>query len=403
MKAIINAKRIRMDSMYLASFNKTYDLELLDRRWQISLIALYSATAIFSLLANIFAVIILLSINRSTSEIWKYLINLSVSDILMSMFSIPFTYTSFMLGQWIFPLWLCPIVQSVQLCSVLVSIYTLALIGFDRYFAIIHPIYSLIYLKRHKIRLITLIWILSILFATIQWSKTEAMPFVWNDQTLHDCREVWNENEGKLYTVFIFILTFAFPVLMLIFVYISIGLHIIQRRIPGNTVIHRDALQWNIKIKVIKMLIIIVMAFILCWLPIHIHTLIVWFYPLKLTTYSRYMAYVVSFFCCHWLAMAHSFLNPFIYGLFIDTNQIELIVTVLFRCETIVNRINQSKISIRRMFLRKRFHMNRGKNCQSITELEKFSNQQTRTIRLDSGISFNRMLTSTNNNDNILN
>jgi hypothetical protein len=61
------------------------------------------------------------------------LLNLSISDLLMAIFSIPFTYTIFMLGRWIFPKFLCPCVQFAQLCSVFVSIYTLTAIGIDRY------------------------------------------------------------------------------------------------------------------------------------------------------------------------------------------------------------------------------------------------------------------------------
>lgn len=55
-----------------------------------------------------------------------------IADIIMSIFSIPFTYTEFMLSRWIFPQFLCPIVKMAQMWSVFVSAYTLVLVGIDR-------------------------------------------------------------------------------------------------------------------------------------------------------------------------------------------------------------------------------------------------------------------------------
>jgi hypothetical protein len=100
--------------------------------WQVIIISLYSATAFISLGSNLVTIIVLLKGDRISSELWKFLINLSVSDIAMSIFSIPFTYTGFMLGRWIFPPQLCPIVNFAQLCSVFVSVWTLTIIGIDR-------------------------------------------------------------------------------------------------------------------------------------------------------------------------------------------------------------------------------------------------------------------------------
>lgn len=78
-----------MDPSFVGSFNGTYDLVLLDIEFQIGLIILYSSTAVLSFIANAFAIYILLNQDRLTSELWKYLVNLSIADILMALFSIP--------------------------------------------------------------------------------------------------------------------------------------------------------------------------------------------------------------------------------------------------------------------------------------------------------------------------
>ncbi|CAG2172960.1 unnamed protein product [Oppiella nova] len=100
--------------------------------YQVILIILYSTTAFVSLAFNLVTIVVLSKGGRISTEIWQYLINLSVSDISMSIFSIPFTYTGFMLNRWIFPTQLCPVVNFAQLCAVFVSTWTLTVIGIDR-------------------------------------------------------------------------------------------------------------------------------------------------------------------------------------------------------------------------------------------------------------------------------
>lgn len=71
---------------FVISIDQMYPLEALSGTWQIYLAVLYSLTAITSFILNVATVIVLSRIRRS--ELTKYLINLSVSDLLMSLFSI---------------------------------------------------------------------------------------------------------------------------------------------------------------------------------------------------------------------------------------------------------------------------------------------------------------------------
>ena len=109
-------------------------LETLDY-WphQVILIGLYTTIAIFSFILNLITIVVLVRCEKICSELYVYLINLSLSDIVMSLLCIPYTYTSFILNRWIFPHFLCPVVNFAQVCSVFVSIWTLAIIGIDRY------------------------------------------------------------------------------------------------------------------------------------------------------------------------------------------------------------------------------------------------------------------------------
>jgi hypothetical protein len=127
-----NHSELSFNSSEVIDATSISDFELLDTTWQVFLITLYSLTALLSLIGNIIAIWVLMSGKRSSRELRMFLVNLSLSDITMAVFSIPFTYTSFALGRWIFIPQFCPIVQFMQLASVFVSVYTLTVIGIDR-------------------------------------------------------------------------------------------------------------------------------------------------------------------------------------------------------------------------------------------------------------------------------
>ncbi|XP_077557403.1 gastrin/cholecystokinin type B receptor-like [Haemaphysalis longicornis] len=99
---------------------------------QAFLIALYSLTALLALGGNVMVIVVLVLGRRSSRELRLFLVNLALLDIAMAVFSIPFTYTDFMLGRWIFEPLFCPVVLFMQHVSVIVSVYTLTAIGVDR-------------------------------------------------------------------------------------------------------------------------------------------------------------------------------------------------------------------------------------------------------------------------------
>ena len=117
--------------------NETIDYELrpleaLNSWKQYLLTALYSSTSLFAFVGNIVSIIVLIVGKRSSPELKKYLINLSISDILMALFSIPFTYTDFMLGRWTLPSILCPFAQFITIFSLCASVATLTAIAIER-------------------------------------------------------------------------------------------------------------------------------------------------------------------------------------------------------------------------------------------------------------------------------
>ncbi|XP_076315750.1 QRFP-like peptide receptor [Tachypleus tridentatus] len=289
-------------------------LEALGPDLQIFLIVLYSLTAFLALSGNFTVIVVLTFGKKSSRDLRAYLINLATSDITMATFSIPFTYTDFMLGRWIFEPFFCPIVMFMQHCSVIVSVFTLTVIGLDRYYAIMYPL-GLQWTKSKETVVIAAIWGVACGVSSVQLIYGRAEVFYLQGQMFYDCKEVMGEFDSQLYTVVVFAMTFLLPLLVLSYAYATIGLKMWKHSAPGNAHNMRDSQQYQSKTKVIKMLAVVVLLFAVCWLPIHIFNMLIYFKEdfTVVSSQGEYLAFVVSFFCCHWFSMANSFVNPIIY------------------------------------------------------------------------------------------
>jgi hypothetical protein len=122
-----------VDQKNLSQPEVTDRLEALDIGWQIFFIILYSLVSILALCENLLVIFVQLFSNGFEPVLRKCLINLAIADICVGVLSVPFSYTYFMLGRWIFPLFMCPLSQFAILISVFVTVYTLTLISYERY------------------------------------------------------------------------------------------------------------------------------------------------------------------------------------------------------------------------------------------------------------------------------
>lgn len=68
----------------------------------------------------------------------------------------------------------------------------------------------------------------------------------------------------------------------------------------------------NLQLQVIKMLIIVVVIFGLCWLPLQLYNILY----VTIPEINDYHFISIVWFCCDWLAMSNSCYNPFIYGIY---------------------------------------------------------------------------------------
>lgn len=212
----------------------------------IGLIFLYSITTFLSLAGNVLVVLVFVKGRRSRTDLRLFLINLAASDLIMAAFCMPFTFADSIMGYWVFTAPLCPIVLFFQIFSVCGSVFTNVAIGIDRFMAVSFPLHSRITYRRGKY-VIALVWVCAFALSAAQLFIGRSS--IYNGKVI--CNEDWPHPESRpLYTVFVMILTYMFPLVILLLTYSVVGIMLWKRTAPGNKHYERDRHQLRSKIKV---------------------------------------------------------------------------------------------------------------------------------------------------------
>jgi len=172
---MIDNKAVSLINLYL-QHPMTY-ISLSDLyTYEILILLIYGIMIIFSFFTNLIALIIFSFGRRSRSELSPFLFNLSVFNIIMTVYCIPFTITTVIFQRWLYARELCFVLDVLKTFSVSGVLLTLITIAIDRYCAVKYPLRIKIY-SAHKRNIIALviIWTLSIALA-ILWSPARSLP-----------------------------------------------------------------------------------------------------------------------------------------------------------------------------------------------------------------------------------
>lgn len=244
-----------------------------------------------------------------------FIVNLAVGDILMTLFCVPFSFVSMLvLRYWPFGGIMCKVVNFSQAVSVLVSAYTLLAISIDRYMAIMRPLKPRMGKTAAKM-VVAGVWGGAIATATPIYvvSKLER-PAEWHKYCQLDiCHEEWDHVEqSERYTCALLVLQFVLPLSALVCTYARIAHVVWGGRPPGEAESTRDSRMQRSKRKMIKMMVIVVAVFTVCWLPLNIF-IVLWTLHEGDEEWAAWPGMPYVWFASHWLAMSHSCYNPIIY------------------------------------------------------------------------------------------
>lgn len=221
---------------------------------QVILITMYSAIVLLSVGGNLTVCFIVFRARRMRTVMNFFIVSLAMSDLLMAILCIPFTFVAnLILNYWPFGDLMCPIVTFLQSVTVFLSSFTLVAISMDRYIAIIYPLRQKMS-KKQAFIVIAAIWIVSFLIPipTVLYSWTH--KYVNVSTAPQFCEEIFaNPDDKRLYGIMVMLLQYFIPLVIIVFTYGRIIAVMWIDRTPGEAMTTRDQRMTESKRKVSKL------------------------------------------------------------------------------------------------------------------------------------------------------
>ncbi|XP_063214641.1 substance-P receptor isoform X2 [Chroicocephalus ridibundus] len=311
-----------------ASLNESFSNQFVQPPWQVALWAVaYALIVVVSVVGNVVVMWIILAHKRMRTVTNYFLVNLAFAEASMSAFNTVVNFTYAIHNEWYYGLLYCKFHNFFPIAAVFASIYSMTAIALDRfgcstfpgrsnlrgeekttwrypwYMAIIHPLQPRLSATATKV-VIGVIWLLAFLLAFPQgyYAVMEELP------GRLVCLVEWPEHSSDMYHFCMTILIYFLPLLVIGCAYTVVGITLWASEIPGDSS-DRYHEQVSAKRKVVKMMIIVVCTFALCWLPYHIYFTLQYFnweWYLQKSIQQVYLAIM-------WLAMSSTMYNPIIY------------------------------------------------------------------------------------------
>ncbi|XP_012258758.1 neuropeptide SIFamide receptor [Athalia rosae] len=276
----------------------------------------YLLVFIIGLIGNSFVIAVVYRSPRMRTVTNFFIVNLAVADILVIVFCLPATLMSNIFVPWVLGWWMCKTVPYIQGVSVAASVYSLVAVSLDRFLAIWWPLKCQI-TKRRARMMIVVIWFIG-LTTTLPWLIFFDLVVIFDfAPDVQLCLEVWPEPlDGSLFfLVGNMMLCYVLPMILISMCYVLIWIKVWKRHIPNDT---KDAqmerIQQKSKVKVVKMLVVVVILFVLSWLPLYMI-----FARIKLGgQIDEWEEEIIQTATpiAQWLGSSNSCINPILYAFF---------------------------------------------------------------------------------------
>ena len=303
---------------------------------KIGLTSAYAVIFIIALFGNSFGLFLALKKSSSSRITNLFIANMAVADLLLTFTVMPFQVAYIYRGA----VWFggtigtitCKALFYVMPVSIAATVLTMLIISINRFYAVFYPLKGK--LSRKPRILSAIIWILSFVLM---------IPYVfYSDVELNIGQNAFvclqfspraDPDVIRIFQICLFIILFAFPLLMMAILYVLICRKMWLRKIPGNISRTNRAVIEMSKRKVVRLLVILVVVFALCWFPTYVNHYF-WFVRPE---HGHQLPLGVQFVFL-WLAHANSAINPCLYILLNNSFRKELASTLAcclgcFRCQ----------------------------------------------------------------------
>uniref|UniRef100_A0A8C2XP82 Type II GnRH receptor n=1 Tax=Cyclopterus lumpus TaxID=8103 RepID=A0A8C2XP82_CYCLU len=256
---------------------------------------------------------------KRKSHVTVLIINLTVADLLVTFIVMPVDAVWNITVQWLAWDFACRLLMFLKLQAMYSCAFVTVVISLDRQSAILNPLAISKARKRNRVML-TVAWGMSVVLSVPQMflfhNVTIILPEDFTQCTTRGSFVThWHETS---YNMFTFSCLFLLPLVIMITCYTRIFCEISKRlkkdHMPSNE-LHLRCSKNNIpraRMRTLKMSIVIVSSFIICWTPYYLLGLWYWFFPNDLEgKVSHSLTHMLFIF-----GLVNACLDPLIYGLF---------------------------------------------------------------------------------------
>ncbi|KAL9894569.1 tachykinin-like receptor at 99D isoform 2-T2 [Glossina fuscipes fuscipes] len=283
--------------------------------WRQMLWSLLFASMVFiATSGNLIVVWIVLTTKRMRTVTNYFIVNLSVADAMVSCLNVTFNYIYMLNNDWPFGELYCKISQFIAILTISASVFTLMAISIDRYVAIMKPFKRRRMSKRCNLAIAAVIWIASAIISTPMLLFFTTSHIFTVDGVRTVCYPEWPDgttNHSRLeyiYNILFMILTYFLPIISMTVTYSRVGFELWGSKAIGEYT-PRQVENIKSKRRIVKMMMVVVLIFAVCWLPFHAYFLLTSCYPA--ITEAPFIQEI--YLLIYWLAMSNSMYNPIIY------------------------------------------------------------------------------------------
>ncbi|XP_076459384.1 QRFP-like peptide receptor [Babylonia areolata] len=305
--------------------------------WEIALkTAFYVPLVVLAVVGNVMVVAVVARDKRMRTTTNFYIVNLAVADCLVTLSCSWVHLLDDLTPQWVLGAFFCKFNTFAQVLTLVASILTLTFIACDRFFGIVFSMKAH-FIERRASLTIVILWVLALAVASPLLVYRELFTTAWKDYTERWCDDnwpvvqSWDSNSKRMvtdqparraYYVFVCVVLFFLPCLVMSLAYALISRTLWSaRRVPGERAAcsgeTRD--QTRLRKKIIVMLVLILVVFIVCWMPQMVSLLYSEFRSNRSKQLPKWYEHFSYF--ARYLAHLNSAINPVIYAGFNDNFQ----------------------------------------------------------------------------------
>ena len=292
----------------------------MDEASRIGFASAYTAAFVVAMLGNTFVIHTARMRLRNKSSFNILIINMAVCDILYALSVVPWSTKSLLASRlWSIgntSLFFCKFFPFAMYVAITASVFSLTLMAFDRYFAIV-PKTKKPMTRKGVLIAVFIVWATAIAIGAPQLYAMRIVPFIRKGKSILYCIPVWSQDPVVAKTIMdvefniLFVLNFALPVIVMTVLYSKIIRFLWLRKLPGARSLRNERTICRQKRKVVLMLFTMVLVFIAGWLSLYV------VHFLKAYNHKKYKLLPIQLvWLVYYFAHANCAINPCLYPIF---------------------------------------------------------------------------------------